>query len=258
MLGLVRGIYGLGNAAWGNRSLFQASVPALTTFGADVLGFASKASNDKSDGSVEKKMRKPTPRPLSAFNLFVKARMSESRLQNPDKSMGQHFKSLASTFRSLSQSELKPYLQKADEERRKYGEKKARILPSRAPNARNLHMKDEFKTVKASLPAGTSKADLLKAIHSRYHALPESEKQRYARESQKLRQELHAKKEARKRKPTGYALFIKQHFARAQQELGADQPATAVVSHLAKKWQAMSQQEKLNYRPAPDSGASFS
>mmetsp|Transcript_32479 Transcript_32479/g.71717 ORF Transcript_32479/g.71717 Transcript_32479/m.71717 type:complete len:193 (-) Transcript_32479:694-1272(-) len=125
----------------------------------------------------------------------------------------------------------------------------------RAPSAWNLFVKFNLAEIKADNPQ-LKGPEVLKAVSEKFKALPENAKQKYEIEAAKRKQEVQvekqailAKRQANKKPPSRYNLFVKQEFA-AMQSKHPKYSAQQVIAELGHKWKAMSEGDKSKYGKA--------
>lgn len=132
---------------------------------------------DISDFGKEKGTR--VKRPLNAYNIFCKLHFPEFQQQYPDLTINQISKLIGEKWKSLSNQEKQPYIEKS---------KSSQPVVKKPLNSYNLYCKQNFEIFKKKYP-DLSIHLLSRKVAAAWKSLTESEKRTYYEDAMKQRQD---------------------------------------------------------------------
>jgi len=154
---------------------------------------------EKERKKLEKEEKDKRPkRAATALNLYVKKNFANFKSQSKDKEVTKLLPLMIAKFKSLSDSEKKPYVDEAKKDKSRYEKEKSVIAknapPKRPLTAYILFANDERGALAKQHP-NLSLTDLTKKIGSKWRALSEKDKESWEGKAEKLKEEYQRKME---------------------------------------------------------------
>lgn len=145
---------------------------------------AAGAASKKPAATPAKGQKQPAkpvgpPKPLSAYQLFMKDALPRLKTSLPSLDQKQRMSKAAEMFRSLTERELQPYQAQYEKTKAAYETFRQKEKDARPKSGYNLFTVDRVPVLRAKLGHQTPITEVIKAVGAEWKALPDAQQQQW-------------------------------------------------------------------------------